>query len=279
MPDTYTKFVDEWHEKFPNTFDNKVLAFNSKAFFKTGLGDLFDKVTNDDKYKKNLKFKFDVKNGCSNYDGTSMLSHYHEAAYDAHMTGVVFGHILKLKEFDNVKNGSNSKDDKKKGGKNNYGGNQTPEMKKKMDELKNCACDLAGQYPNSLINHMMLDAFGTGRVYHFNPEAHAIYKKQITEKAEFPETVYLEFEKGFISEWSAETVSELFADYGDFYAQKATEDTIFLEFFYVDPQSVPEANLETFIEIVKAKKELKVISGCLHQAAPKFVAHDRFDYM
>lgn len=32
-----------------------------------------------------------------------MLSHYHEAAYDAHMTGVVFGHILKLKEIDNAR--------------------------------------------------------------------------------------------------------------------------------------------------------------------------------
>ena len=29
-----------------------------------------------------------------------MLSHYHEAAYDAHMTGVVFMHILKHKEIE-----------------------------------------------------------------------------------------------------------------------------------------------------------------------------------
>lgn len=103
LPDTFSHFVQDWNEKFPNTYDNKVLAFNSRAFFKTGLGDLFEKVTTDDKYKKNLRFKFDLKNGCSNYDGTAMLSHYHEAAYDAHMTGVVFGHILKLKELDNAK--------------------------------------------------------------------------------------------------------------------------------------------------------------------------------
>jgi len=122
LPETYTEFVHEWHSKFPNTFDNKVLAFNSKVFFKTGLGDLYEKVTNDDRYSKNLRFKFDLKNECSNYDGTGMLSHYHEAAYDAHMTGVVFGHILKLKEMDNVKFSSGSKEEKKKGG-NHKGGN------------------------------------------------------------------------------------------------------------------------------------------------------------
>lgn len=118
LPDTFSQFVQDWNEKFPNTFDNKVLAFNSKAFFKTGLGELFEKVTNDDKYKKNLRFKFDLKNGCSNYDGTGMLSHYHEAAYDAHMTGVVFGHILKLKEIDNLRYSSNSREERK-GGRNN----------------------------------------------------------------------------------------------------------------------------------------------------------------
>ena len=64
---------------------------------------------------------------------------------------------------------------------------------------------------------MMLDSFGSGRVYHFNPESHAKYKKQLTEAPEFPDTVYLEFEDNYINDWSAETISELFADYGDFF--------------------------------------------------------------
>ena len=33
-----------------------------------------------------------------------MLSHYHEAAYDAHMTAVVFVNILKNKEIEYIKN-------------------------------------------------------------------------------------------------------------------------------------------------------------------------------
>jgi hypothetical protein len=50
-----------------------------------------------------LKFKFDLKNGFSNYEGTQLLSHYHEAAYDGYMTGIAFGHVLKMKEIDDSK--------------------------------------------------------------------------------------------------------------------------------------------------------------------------------
>lgn len=81
-------------------------------FFKTSLGELFDKCTNEDKFKQNLKFRFDTKNGFTNYEGTEMLSHYHEAAYDAHMTGVVFGHILKFKEIEYAQNGADNKNSK-----------------------------------------------------------------------------------------------------------------------------------------------------------------------
>ena len=65
-----------------------------------------------------------------------MLSHYHEAAYDAHMTGVVFGHILKLKEIDNARYKSSSKDDKK-GPKNYKGGQISQETKQALETLKN----------------------------------------------------------------------------------------------------------------------------------------------
>ena len=37
-----------------------------------------------------------------------LLSHYHEAAYDAYMTGVAFGHVLKIKEIDDNKFNSKS---------------------------------------------------------------------------------------------------------------------------------------------------------------------------
>lgn len=77
-----------------------MLAYNSKAFYNTSLGQVYEKCTEDDKFKSNLRWKYDTKNHCSNYAGQALLSHYHEAAYDAHMTGVVFMHILKHKEIE-----------------------------------------------------------------------------------------------------------------------------------------------------------------------------------
>lgn len=108
-------FATHWHTLFPLTYDNKVLASNARCFYNTSLGTLFDKVSSDDKFKHNLNFKYDSSHNFAGYEGTS---HYHEAAYDAHMTGCVFAHVAKFKEIDSLKY-KQRKDDKdlgKKGG-------------------------------------------------------------------------------------------------------------------------------------------------------------------
>ena len=64
---------------------------------------------------------------------------------------------------------------------------------------------------------MMLDSFGSGRVYYFDPASHEKYKQKLEEQPEFPDVVYLEFEEGFVDEWSAETIAELFSELGDFF--------------------------------------------------------------
>ena len=50
LPDNYAEFVTKWNALFPRTFDTKVLAFNSKSFFKTSLGEVYEKCTNDGKF-------------------------------------------------------------------------------------------------------------------------------------------------------------------------------------------------------------------------------------
>ena len=167
-----------------------MLAYNSKAFYNTSLGQVYEKVTNDDKYKSNLKWRFDSKNHCTNYEGQALLSHYHEAAYDAHMTGVVFMHLLKHKEIEQHR--MLSRKGKKPGGHNDAnsqgaaaaskGSSQmsaataasepTAETAKNPKELKNQMIVLQGPYPRSQINKMMMDAQGTGRFYHLEPEKH-----------------------------------------------------------------------------------------------------------
>lgn len=249
------------------------------AFYKNSLGDLYDKCSNDDKFKNNLKFKFDLKRGFGNYEGAAALSHYHEAAYDAYMTGLAMGHILKLKEIDFVKNGGESKQGGKHDKKDNRSGknqNLTKEMKDQIQRLKNNRCDLGGYFPAMWLNKMMLDQFGAGRVYHFEPANHAKYMADLQERPEFLETVYLTFKPGFADNLSAEAISELFNEYGDFYAYKDKDNSCFFEFFYVDPTHLPDRKLDTFIEKVVELEHVE--SACIHQKAPRFKAHDRFDY-
>ena len=54
-----------------------------------------------------------MKNGFKNYHGSDLLEHYHEAAYDAYMTGYVFAKVLKYKEVDDLYHQNKKKGDKK----------------------------------------------------------------------------------------------------------------------------------------------------------------------
>lgn len=60
-----------------------------------------------------------MKNGFKNYHGSDLLEHYHEAAYDAYMTGYVYAKILKYKEVDELyhQNKKKGKDNKKRDAK------------------------------------------------------------------------------------------------------------------------------------------------------------------
>jgi len=118
LPPTFLDFIEIWSKLFPKTYDNKVLAFNSNSFYRTSLGELYEKCISDDKFKNNLKFKFDLPNGFTNYEGTELHSHYHEAAYDAYMTGVAFAHTIKIKEIEEAKmNASGGNKGEKNGAK------------------------------------------------------------------------------------------------------------------------------------------------------------------
>jgi hypothetical protein len=63
--------------------------------------------------KKNIQVSFDFKGGFTNYENAGMLAHYHEAAYDAYMTGYAFVNIIKFKEFEQPK--EETKNNNKKG--------------------------------------------------------------------------------------------------------------------------------------------------------------------
>ena len=60
---------------------------------------MYPRCNNEDKFKNNISWKFDAKN--DNFNQYKGNEHSHEAAFDAHMTGVIFMHVLKLKEISN----------------------------------------------------------------------------------------------------------------------------------------------------------------------------------
>jgi len=72
-------------------------------------------------------------------------------------------------------------------------------------------------------------------------------------------------------------VAELFTDYGDFYLQKASDSACFIEFFQMDAIAVPDKKLSTFMKLVKARPEFRVITATEHRDAPCFKAHDIID--
>ena len=102
LPDTYKGFAQKWHDIFPHSYDTKNLATKADYFNRTVLGNLYEKVKADKRLAGILGFEFDSENGFTNYMGAGLLEHYHEAAYDAYMTGVVFGKILKYRQVEDA---------------------------------------------------------------------------------------------------------------------------------------------------------------------------------
>jgi len=98
---------------------------------------------------------------------------------------------------------------------------------------------LESQYPKQQINKMMMDASGTGRFYHLEPEQHIALVQKTIEEQEFPTTVYLRFREGVITNLEALEISKLFESYGDFFLHKDTQNSVFMEFFFLDPKVIP----------------------------------------
>lgn len=104
LPHTYLEFIEKWFANFPLVYDNKVLSSAAEYFGRTDLGKVYEKCLNDERIKNSgMKMVFDLEHGFKNYEGSELLSHYHEAAYDAYMTGFSFANIVKFKEFDKGK--------------------------------------------------------------------------------------------------------------------------------------------------------------------------------
>jgi hypothetical protein len=113
LPDTFLEFREKWVSLFPMTFDTKVLTSNSGHFHRTDLGKAYEKCSLDGKMKaSNCKVQFDENQGFLRYGSPAAQKEerlqeafYHEAAYDAYMTGFVFIQTLRFCEKRETKGG------------------------------------------------------------------------------------------------------------------------------------------------------------------------------
>ena len=123
---------------------------------------------------------------------------------------------------------------------------------------------------------MMMDAQGS-RYFHFESEQHATSVAKSAERSEFPSTVHLKFEDGVINAKEALEIAKMFESYGDFFLHKDTPTSVYLEFFFIDPNAVPSQTLTDVIANLKARNDLSIVDAFNHGKAPKFKAHDNFE--
>lgn len=83
------------------------------------------------------------------------------------MTGVAFGHVLKVKEVDDSKFAA-KKDAKDK----------PEEQKSGVKQIRNSPVNEQARFAKQWVNKMMMDAYGSQRYYNLVPEQHAEFVKQ-----------------------------------------------------------------------------------------------------
>ena len=123
----------------------------------------------------------------------------------------------------------------------------------------------------------MMDAAGSCRFWHLDPVQHVAAVQEATEPNEFPTTIHIQFQDGFINDLEAVQISKLFDAYGDFFLFKDSQASIYLEFFFVDPQMIPSKNVDDLIPNLLQRQDLQITEVTHHRQAPKFKAHSNFD--
>jgi len=110
-----------------------------------------------------------------------------------------------------------------------------------------------------------------------DPAQHAAHLAKCLEKSDFPTTVHVKFMDDVINTKEATEISKMFESYGDFFLHKDTPSSAYLEFFFIDPATIPSMKLSDLIADLKARQDLSIIDAFDHSGAPKFKAHTNFD--
>ena len=243
LPETYPEFSQKWYSLFPLVYDNKVLSSAAEYFGRTDLGKVYDKCLNDERIKgSGMRIAFDVQKGFTRYEGSEQLSHYHEAAYDAYMTGFSFANILKFKEFDK------GKPQKGPGnaGQNASGSKPTPVAKEegKTEEPGSAKIRYEHLFASKYLNKVMLSPY-TMEFYNLNPTKQA--EDDVGEK-DYSKILWVQMDESI--EETADRLSHRLAEFGDFNIFKDSQSSFFMEFYFLEPDTVPSQTVDELISII-----------------------------
>jgi len=214
LPSTYKEYIGLWSKIIPEVYDTKVLATKSEYFSKTVLGRVYEKCKDDKRLFDVLTFDFDLVNNFTNYYGAGLLAHYHEAAYDAVMTGIVFAKMLKFRQIEEQvqKNRNNKKD--KKGKKADP---QPPVVEDPSyvspSEIKNTKIDFEHGFSKMVLNKVMLNQFDNCACFSMTPGKPDQAGDAIEKRNE--NVIWVKFDPAF-RETTADTLGQMFSDFGDF---------------------------------------------------------------
>ena len=103
---------------------------------------------------------------------------------------------------------------------------------------------------------MMMDAGGSCRFFHLEPSQHIASVQEGSELTEFPTTIHVQFQDGFINALEALQIAKLFNAYGDFFVFKDSLTSIYLEFFFVDATMIPSKKIDDLIPVLLQRQDL-----------------------
>ena len=217
------------------------------------MGKIYEKCIADERIRNaNIKIAFDLEGGFVNYEGSGLLSHYHEAAYDAYMTGFAFANVMKLKEFDKGRPPKGilapvvAADDQK--------------------QVKGKRVNLRHEFAVKHHNKIMLSQYA--KLY-FNFDPSQTDEPTLGDK-DPSMTVWVQVET---QDEAADKSAHLFTEYGDFNLYKDSTTSFFMEFYYMEPTKVPSQTVDEFISIVGQKPVKGVKKVVPYRDAVKFKAH------
>ena len=95
LPDSFKEFKEKWRKSFKSTFDTKYISSIIPKMVNSSLGQVYKTWCEGAKYKELVSFKF--KDG---FDRYKKETKWHEAGYDAHMTGHIFATLCKYREVE-----------------------------------------------------------------------------------------------------------------------------------------------------------------------------------